>query len=153
MLNEEQLRQKVWAFEQLFNQKSGIVPPEICMSWHKAEIAALLRQFAVERRKHFEIKDQLSEAISLLETAQDERDKLQLELNRRDAVEKQLNEHHFWNLNDPIADSRTAYNPKLKVFLEQLFTFSCDPQLEKKLEEEEEKRLWEDHADDDDDLV
>jgi len=45
-------------------------------------------------------------------------------------------------LDSDVQDTRTAKNPMLKLFLEQLYTFSCDPQVEGVLEEEEEKRLW-----------
>jgi len=45
-------------------------------------------------------------------------------------------------LDSEVLDPRTAENPKLKTFLEQLYTFSCDPRVEGILEAEEEKRLW-----------
>ena len=54
---------------------------------HKAEIDALKRKIADDSRKHSELKEQLSTALSVLVDAQEERDRLQVELDRRDAIE------------------------------------------------------------------
>ena len=57
---------------------------------HKAEIDALKRKIADDSRKHSELKEQLSTALSVLVDAQEERVRLQVELDRRDATEQQL---------------------------------------------------------------
>ena len=93
-LSAEELRRTIFALEKLFHQK-----PATCyfdprtdgmQMGHKAEIDALKRKIADDSRKHSELKEQLSTALSMLVDAQEERVRLQVELDRRDATEQQL---------------------------------------------------------------
>ena len=93
-LSAQELRRTIFALEKLFHQK-----PATCyfdprtdgmQMGHKAEIDALKRKIADDSRKHSELKEQLSTALSMLVDAQEERDRLQVELDRRDATEQQL---------------------------------------------------------------
>ena len=146
-LDEEFLRRKIFVLEQLFHQKPLIrhfdPATDGMETVHEAEIAALRKQLAEEERKNSQVNAQLSEALSRLERVRDMKDELQQELDRRDELEmpEQKNDHHFFRHEKSRGDSRSAHNPRLKVFLEELFTFSCDPRVEGVLKEEEERRL------------
>ena len=150
-LDPETMRRKIFAFEHLYLQKQrSYFHPEIdgMQTGNEAEIAALRKEFSEKVRKFKEIKSQLSEALSLLEQARDERSKLQEELDRRDILERQLSKDHFVK-DVESEDRRSANNPRLLVFLEKLYSFSCDPNVIRMLERDEEERLWGMHDSDD----
>ena len=48
--------------------------------------------------------------------------------------------------NEMVEDSRTADNPRLRDFLEMLYTQSCERDVERTLREDEERRLWGDEG-------
>jgi len=141
-LDEEFMRRKIFALEQLFHQKPVIrhfdPATDGMQTGYEAEIAALRMKLAEEERKKSEFNAQLSEVLSQLERVRDVRDELQQKLDRRNELEQQRkNDHHFFR----YENFRSAHSPRLKVFLEELFMISCDPRAERVLKEEEERRL------------
>ena len=97
---------------------------------YNAEIIALKNKFADKEAESSKLRNQLSEALSLLEKARAEVEQLT-------------------DKDDSKNDIRSAHNPRLRVWLEELYAFSCDPHVEKQLEGREEKILREVAGDDD----
>jgi len=144
-LSAQELRRTIFALEKLFHQK-----PATCyfdprtdgmQMGHKAEIGALKRKIADDSRKHSELKEQVSTALSVLVDAQEERDRLQVELDRRDATEQQLTGFLFRRDKDAAQVSSSSDQSRVTQHLEELYIFSCDPHVQKSLQQEEEKRL------------
>ena len=133
ILDPQFLRRKIFALEKVFLQKTPIrhFDPRVDGAIdYNAEIIALKKKFADKEAESFKLRNQLSEALSLLEKARAE-------------VEQLTDE------DDSKNDIRSAHNPRLRVWLEELYTFSCDPHVEKQLEGREEKILREVDGDDD----
>lgn len=125
------LRRKIFALEKLFMQKSPIRhfdPKTDGAMDHSTEIKDLKKRFAQEEAKNSKLRNQLSEALSLLEKARQEAEQLA-------------------DKDDSKNDTRSAQNPRLRGWLEELYAFSCDPLVEKELERQEEK-LFQDIAGD-----
>ena len=148
------LRQKKFELENLYVQNPPIRYFDLRSDGaigHSKAIVALKKQFAEEERKNIALKNQFREALALLEKAREEA-KRQIWERKSQGEEQQESDHHFFaNDRDSEQDTRSAHIRRLRMWLEFLHTFSCDPRVEKELERGEEQRLR-DIADDDDEL-